>query len=100
MKEQFAHINQMENILNNTDILIKEMEILIKKWKENQVDFQNLMNYYGSEEWFKDRKDDEEHKIPKDSTRGVLGEDAVYDTYGNWREVALKMIKTGATSLE
>ncbi|MDN3606633.1 DUF4298 domain-containing protein [Kaistella yonginensis] len=100
MEERLENIQQMENILNHTDALISEMEILIKKWKENEVDFHKLMDYYGSEKWHNDRKDDEEQRIPQDFPRGVLSEDAVHNTYGNRKEVAINMVKTGVSSLE
>lgn len=58
------------------------------------------MNYYGSEEWHNDREDDEEHKIPQDFPRGVLSEDAVYNTFLERKEVSVKMIKTGVAGLE
>ena len=100
MEERLENIKQMENILNRTDVLISEMEILLKKWQENEVDFQKLMDYYGSENWHNDCEDDEKQIIPQDLPRGVLSEDAVFNTYGNRKEVAINMIKIGVSSLE
>lgn len=100
MKARLKKIKKMETILNRTDELISEMESLVERWKENDVYFHQLMNYYGSEEWHNDRKSDEEQKIPQDFPRGVLSEDAVHDTYGNRKEVAIDMIRTGVSSLE
>lgn len=100
MEKRLENIQQMENIMNTTDTLISEMEILINKWKENEAGFQKLMDYYGSENWHNDRRDDEEQKIPQDFPRGVLSEDAVHNTYGNRKEVAINMIRTAVSSLE
>ncbi len=100
MKNRLENIKQMEMILNQTDELINKMAVLVKRWKKNEVDFHKLMDYYGSEEWHNDRKDDEEHIIPQDLPRGVLSEDAVHNTYGNRKEVAIDMIRAGVSSLE
>lgn len=100
MKDRLENIKQMEDILNRTDALISEMEVLVKRWKENDSDFHRLMGYYGSEEWHNDRKDDEEQIIPQDLPRGVLSEDSVDSTYGNRKEIAIEMIRTAVSSLE
>ena len=100
MKERLENIKKMEAILNRTDGLIGEMEILTKRWEENEADFKKLMNYYGSEEWHTDREDDQKKVIPQDLPRGVLGEDLVHNTYGNRREVAVSMVRAGDSSLE
>lgn len=100
MEDRIKNITEMENILNETDSLISEMEILIQKWKKNQSDFALLMNYYGSENWYKDRENDDEGIIPQDLPRGVLSEDAVHNTFGNRREISIQLIKTGVADLE
>ncbi len=100
MENHIKNITEMENILNETDSLISEMEVLIKKWKKNQNDFARLMSYYGSENWHKDREDDDAGIIPQDLPRGVLSEDAVHNTFGNRREISIELIKTGVADLE
>ncbi len=39
MEERLENIQQMENILNHTDALISEMEILIKKMERKRGRF-------------------------------------------------------------
>lgn len=90
----------MENILNHTDNLISDMEKLLEKWEENHLRFSELMHYYGSENWHKDREDDDLKIIPQDLPRGVLSEDAVHDTFGRRKEILVKMIKIGVAGLE
>ncbi len=100
MEKHLENITKMENILNRTDELILEMEELLKKWEQNQRDFNELMNYYTSEERGKDLEDDRLKIIPQDLPRGVLSEDAVFDTYGNRKDLSIKMIKLGVGGLE
>ena len=100
MEKRLENITKMENILNRTDNLISEMQILLEKWEQNQEDFTELMNYYTSEERGKDLEDDRLKIIPQDLPRGVLSEDAVFDTYGNRKDLSIKMIKLGVAGLE
>ncbi|WP_313502118.1 DUF4298 domain-containing protein [Kaistella carnis] len=100
MEKRLENITKMENIQNRTDELISEMEKLLEKWEQNQQDFNELMNYYTSEERGKDLEDDRLKIIPQDLPRGVLSEDAVFDTYGNRKDLSIKMIKLGVAGLE
>ena len=100
MKKRLKNITKMENILNRTDELISEMEKLLETWEQNQEDFNELMNYYTGEERGKDLEDDRLNIIPQDLPRGVLSEDAVFDTYGNRKDLSVKMIKLGVAGLE
>ncbi len=100
MEKRLENITKMENILNRTDGLISEMEKLLEKWEQNQQDFKELMNYYTGEERWKDLEDDRLKVIPQDLPRGVLSEDAVFNTYGNRKDLSIKMIKLGVAGLE
>ena len=100
MEKRLKNITKMENILNRTDNLISEMQKLLEKWEQNQEDFNELMNYYTSEERGNDLEDDRLKIIPQDVPRGVLSEDAVFDTYGNRKDLSVKMIKLGVAGLE
>ena len=100
MEKRLENITKMENILNQTDAIISEMEKLLEKWEQNQEDFNELMNYYTSAERDKDLEDDRLQIIPQDLPRGVLSEDAVFNTYGNRKDLSIKMIKLGVVGLE
>ena len=100
MEERINKISEMESILNHTDNLISEMEKLLEKWEENHLKFSELMHYYGSEERQKDLVDDRLKIIPQDLPRGVLSEDAIFDTFGKRKETLVKMIKIGVAGLE
>lgn len=100
MEERIENITKMENILNHTNVLISEMENLLDNWKKNQAEFNALMNYYGSPEWHQDREDDEHRRLPVDLPRGVLSEDSVHNTYGERKEILIKMIRVAVAGLE
>lgn len=100
MEKRLENITKMENILNRTDELISEMQKLLEKWEQNQQDFNELMNYYIGEERWKDLEDDRLKIIPQDLPRGVLSEDAVFNIYGNRKDLLIKMIKLGVAGLE
>ena len=100
MEKRLENITKMEKILNRTDELITEMEKLLEKWEQNQQDFNELMKYYTGEERWKDLEDDRLKIIPQDLPRGVLSEDAVFNTYGNRKDLSIKMIKLGVVGLE
>ncbi|MBF8457738.1 DUF4298 domain-containing protein [Kaistella sp. G5-32] len=100
MEKRLENITKMENILNRTDELISEMKKLLEKWDQNQEDFNELMNYYTGEERGKDLEDDRLKVIPQNLPRGALSEDAVFDAYGNRKDLLIKMIKLGVAGLE
>lgn len=100
MQERIKKITKMEHILNHTDKLISNLEILLQRWEENNKEFQELMDYYSSEERNQDLEDDRLHLIPQDLPRGVLSEDAIYNTYGHRKDLSIRMIKLGVDGLE
>ena len=64
-------LDDLESIASKLDLDLEKFENLIK-------DYHLLNRYYGSEAWFKDKKNFEEGKI-KDVKAGVLSEDAVWN---------------------
>ena len=65
---------KLDNILSN----IKELELALSNFKKNKKDIALLNKYYGSKNWFKDKEDYENNKIPKIKA-GVLGEDTIWN---------------------
>ncbi len=65
---------RLDNILQN----IKELELALSNFKKNKKDIALLNKYYGSKNWFKDKDDYENNKIPKIKA-GVLGEDTIWN---------------------
>lgn len=100
MEIDLERIAAMENILNQTDELIKEMENLLKKWEDNLPEYKKLYEYYYSENWHKDFDAANENKLPPGFPCGVLTEDAPYNKLGDFHELSLRMLKAGVKGVE
>ena len=72
-------ISYYEGIYQLALLRISELEHAMAKYEAIQPEIAKLEAYYGSDEWKKDFKMDEEGKLPKDLKRGVLSEDGIYD---------------------
>ena len=67
-----------EERLDNITESVSDLEKALDKFKANIKDIKLLNKYYGSKNWFKDKEDYENDKIPKVKA-GVLSEDAVWN---------------------
>jgi hypothetical protein len=65
---------RFDNILLN----VKELEVALNNFKNNEKDLFLLNKYYGSKNWFKDKELYENNKI-KNIKAGVLSEDGVWN---------------------
>ncbi|HUH45745.1 MAG TPA: DUF4298 domain-containing protein [Arenibacter sp.] len=100
MEHRLEQIKEMEAILDRTNDLVEKTEELLEHWAKNLPEFKKLMSYYGSEQWFEDHDAYAAGEIPQNFPCGVLGEDSVYNTFGEHRDLALKMIKIAVKALE
>lgn len=98
--KDYSHISKFEDILNShidiinkTDEILGILENLIPKYNE-------LIEYYYSNQRKKDLKDDERGKIPDFINRGVLSEDEIYNTMIDRQRVAIKMLETATLMLK
>ena len=57
---------------------VKKLEEAIELYRQNKKDISLLNKYYGSKNWFNDKKALEDGKLPKIKA-GVLSEDAVWN---------------------
>lgn len=71
-------ISKNEERLDNITTSINNLEKSLDKFKNSIKDIKLLNKYYGSKNWFKDKEDYENGKIPKIKA-GVLSEDAVWN---------------------
>ena len=65
---------RFDNILLN----VKELEVALNNFKNNEKDLFLLNKYYGSKNWFKDKELYENNKI-KNIKAGVLSEDGIWN---------------------
>ena len=82
----------MENILNRANSTLDTLEETMEELLDMQEDIQRLSDYYSSDQWKKDFRDDEKGLLPKDLSRGVLSEDGIYNMLERYREM-LEIIK-------
>ena len=93
--EQIEQITKMEGYLDEATNAIKELSNALGRYEQCLEKIEEVSNYYGSEEWFRDLNDYDGGKWPKDLKCGVLSEDLVYDMYADNRELAIRMLELG-----
>ena len=76
--DQITRISRMEHNLNEVTEAIQALSSAAERYTHIQTQLQELSDYYGSAQWFRDYDDDRAGKLPKDLPRGVLSEDAIY----------------------
>jgi len=86
MMDQIQRIVQMENHLNEAQAAVsvctealKQLEPLLNQYEACLPKIEELLQYYGSAEWFADKEDSDSGRLPGDLKCGVLSEDAVYN---------------------
>lgn len=98
--DQYAHITEMEHILNSQNAEIENLEKALCFIENHISDYKALVEYYYSELRSHDLEDDENGKIPADLRRGVLSEDAIFDLMGDYRDTAFHMMETAMKMLK
>lgn len=82
---QLERISEMERRLDLIKQATRELTASLDRYIEVQGDIKLLDEYYGSEDWRRDLDDDAADRLPKNLKRGVLSEDAVWDTLSDIR---------------
>ncbi|MTB63599.1 DUF4298 domain-containing protein [Streptococcus sp. zg-86] len=88
-------IQEMEEILNQAETVLTNVEQSLEIFEQFQPSLASLFAYYESKEWMRHYQMDEAEQLPKDMARGVLSEDAVYNTIARHRELMKKMKELG-----
>lgn len=83
-------ITKNEERLDSALKSIKELEIALENFKNNQKNIQLVSKYYGSKNWFKDKESYEQGKIPKIKA-GVLSEDSVWNMLEDIKDLTNEM---------
>ncbi len=76
---QIERIQKMEEYLNEAEGAVKAFSEAIGRVSAARAGIEELEAYLGSEEWCRDREDDEAGRLPQDLRRGVLSEDGIYN---------------------
>lgn len=85
-------IEENERRLDNLNIVIQSLDKHLADFENIIHEYHALNEYYGSKEWFKDKKDFEKGKI-KNIKAGVLSEDAIWDLDEKTRDLINRMDK-------
>ncbi|MCI6272824.1 MAG: DUF4298 domain-containing protein [Erysipelotrichaceae bacterium] len=93
-------IIKFENILDETEKILNDLEKVLDRLKENQKNYNELKQYYGSEEYIKDVDLDNTTDLYKNIKRGVLSEDAVYNLIGKSYDMYIQMIEVATLLLK
>ena len=83
-------LKKNEERLDNINNCIKNVENALEEFKKNKKNINLLNKYYGSANWFKDKKKKKKNEIPK-LKAGVLSEDAVWNMNDDIKELILEM---------
>ncbi len=97
--DKIERVSKMEKILGEHRDVLQPLLDALKAYEEHQEAFNELMEYYSSQDWFDDLEASNKGEIPEDIPQGVLSEDAVFDMYGENRDVAIELLKTATKVL-
>ena len=95
-EQNLARITQMESYLDETTALTAKAQEQLDAIKAIREHAQALFQYYGSEDWHKDR----DINLPGGFKAGVLSEDSVYDVITDLRNTAIQMLELGTDILK
>lgn len=83
-EDRIDRIKKMEDIFNRAKRITTELDGILPELQE-------LLEYYGSKNWFEDLEADEKGELPADLLRGVLSEDGVYNYLTELKTLATKL---------
>lgn len=95
-----SQVIKFEKILNESEMILGEVEKALDKLEQNQKEYCELKQYYGSEEYRKDVEISDCTDEYKDIAHGVLSEDAVYDLIGSSYSTYIRMLELAARLLK
>ncbi len=99
MEDRIKNIREHEVILDRSNDLLGQLEIVADNWEELLIDFLKLKEYYQSEQWIEDYESSNKGEFPPIKC-GVLSQDEVYNALSRWRELSIKLMKLAIESIE
>ena len=97
---QKERIDKMEKILNNSTKLLEELEEILNKLDEDSKNYNELVKYYYSKNWARDKEDFEKDLLPDVEAAGVLTEDSIYDMMTTSSGLAIQMLELATKMLK
>lgn len=98
--KQKERIERFEAILNKSAELIKEVEIALDNLEKYENDYDELIKYYYSKNWTKDKEDFEKDLLPNMESAVVLTEDGIYDMMTASSGTAIHMLELATKILK
>lgn len=98
--KDYKHIKKYENILDTHREKLEELDKVLDEFENSLEGYENLKDYYGSEEFLQDYEDSNSGKIPSEIKQGVLSEDSVFDLIGDNYHMGIKLIEIGTKILK
>ena len=98
--KQKERIEKMENILFNSSKLLEELEEILNKIEKDFKNYDELIKYYYSNNWVKDKEDFEKDLISDVESAHVLTEDGIYDMMTSSSGTAIHMLELATKMLK
>ena len=98
--KQKERIEKMEKILFNSSKLLEELEKILDKIEEDSKNYDELIKYYYSKNWTKDKEDFEKDLLPDIESAVVLTEDGIYDMMAASSGTAIHMLELATKILK
>ena len=98
--KQKERIEKMEKILFNSSKLLEELEEILDKIEEDFKNYDELIKYYYSKNWTKDKEDFEKDLLPNIESAVVLTEDEIYDMMTASSGTAIHMLELATKILK
>ena len=98
--KQNERIEKMEKILFNSSKLLEELEEILGKIEKDSKNYDELIKYYYSKNWTKDKEDFEKDLLPNMESAVVLTEDGIYDMMTASSGTAIHMLELATKILK
>ena len=98
--KQKERIEKMEKILSNSSKLLEELEAILDKLEKDSKNYDELIKYYYSNNWAKDKEDFEKDLISDVESAHVLTEDGIYDMMTSSSGIAIHMLELATKILK
>ena len=98
--KQKERIEKMEKILSNSSKLLEDLEEILDKLEKDSKNYDELIKYYYSNNWVKDKEDFEKYLLPNVESAHVLTEDGIYDMMTSSSGTAIHMLELATKILK
>ncbi|WP_339005672.1 DUF4298 domain-containing protein [Fusobacterium animalis] len=98
--KQKERIEKMEKILFNSSKLLEELEEILGKIEKDSKNYDELIKYYYSKDWTKDKEDFEKDLFPDMKSAVVLTKDGIYDMMTASSGTAIHMLELATKILK